>query len=308
MNNFRILLVGYIGQVGWELRRTLSTLGNVTAVDRPQIELSDPDSIRSIIRANNPHLIINASAYTAVDKAEEEPEIARQINAIAPAIMAEEAKRLHAALITYSTDYVFDGSKPIAWTELDTPNPLSVYGKTKAEGDAAVAAVAGSHLIFRTSWVYGGRGKNFLLTMIKLLRERESLNVVDDQRGAPTWSRSLAEACAQVVAQRLSAGRERNYSTCAEEFLDVTGIYNCTSNGHTTWYGFTDSIRQHLASASKDTLARISPIASEKYPTPAKRPLNSVLDNRKLHETFGISLPAWSHALDLVMEEVLQQQ
>lgn len=298
----RILLVGYIGQVGWELQRTLATIGDVTAVDRPTIELSNADSIRDVIRASDPHIIINAAAYTAVDKAEEEPELARKINAIAPAIMAGEAKQLNALFVTYSTDYVFDGTKQEPWTEVDKPNPLSVYGRTKAEADAAVEACGGAYLIFRTSWVYGARGKNFLLTMMKLLRERDSLKVVDDQRGAPTWSRSIAEATAQIIAQK--PWPKAAAQTGAARFTDVAGIYNFTCGGETTWYGFTEEIRKHLAACSTQPLARLIPIQSDEYPTAAKRPLNSVLDNRKLLENFCISLPEWSKALDLVMEEL----
>ena len=202
------LLVGKNGQVGWELRRTLSSLGEVVSVDRPEIELSSADSIREIIRDHAPQVIINAAAYTAVDKAEDEPELAMQINATAPAIMAEEAKRLGALFVTYSTDYVFDGTKPGAYTEDDKPNPLSAYGRTKLAGDNAVRDVGGAYLIFRTSWVYGARGKNFLLTMTKLAAEREEIKVVDDQIGAPTWSRSLAEVTAQIVAQRMREAQQ----------------------------------------------------------------------------------------------------
>lgn len=306
MNNLQILLVGYIGQVGWELQRTLSTLGDVTAVDRPTVELSNPDSIRSIIRANTPQIIINAAAYTAVDKAEEEQELAQQINSIAPGVMAEEAKRLNAAFITYSTDYVFDGNKVGPFTELDQPSPLSVYGRTKAEGDAAVESVGGGYLIFRTSWVYGARGKNFLLTMVKLLQERETLRVVDDQIGAPTWSRSIAEATAQVVAQRVSPMEGSAEQTCAERFKDASGIYNLTSRGSTSWCGFTEHISQQLASSGKIGLAQVSPIRTLEYPTPAKRPRNSVLDNQKIFSHFGIRLPEWTQAAELVMDELVQ--
>ena len=203
------LLVGKNGQVGWELRRTLSSLGEVVSVDPPEIELSSADSIREIIRDHAPQVIINAAAYTAVDKAEDEPELAMQINAAAPAIMAEEAKRLGALFVTYSTDYVFDGTKPGAYTEDDKPNPLSAYGRTKLAGDNAVRAVGGAYLIFRTSWVYGARGKNFLLTMTKLAAEREEIKVVNDQIGAPTWSRSLAETTAQIIAQRMREAQQK---------------------------------------------------------------------------------------------------
>lgn len=305
MNSPRILLVGYVGQVGWELQRTLATLATVVAIDRPNIELSDPDSIRRVVRANEPQIIINAAAYTAVDKAEEEPDLARQINAVAPAVMAEEAKRLNAAFITYSTDYVFDGRKSGSYTELDNPCPLSEYGRTKAEGDNSVQSMGGSYLIFRTSWVYGSRGKNFLLTMVKLLQERESLRIVGDQIGAPTWSRSLAEATSQVIAQRISQvprSSQRNY---LDAFSDVKGIYNMTSRGSTSWYGFAETISQELASRGKTRLAHLNKIRSEDYLTPARRPLNSVLDNQKLFATFGIRLPEWKHAAGLVMEDVI---
>jgi dTDP-4-dehydrorhamnose reductase len=304
MDGLRILLVGYIGQVGFELQRSLSTLGNVVAIDRPAVELSEPDSVRQVVRASKPQVIINAAAYTAVDKAEEEPELARKINAIAPGIMAEEAKRLGAVFMTYSTDYVFDGSKLGPYTELDKPNPLSVYGRTKAEGDAAVQAVGGSYFIFRTSWVFGARGKNFFLTMLKLLLERESLQIVDDQVGAPTWSRSIAEATAQIIAQKVDSAGSPARAAFAEKFADLAGIYNMTCRDKTTWYGFTEWIAQRLAATGKTQLARLRPISSDEYPLPAKRPINSGLDNEKLLTTFGILLPEWTQAAGLVFEEV----
>jgi dTDP-4-dehydrorhamnose reductase len=302
MDGLRILLLGNIGQVGFELQRSLSTLGDVIAVDRPAVELSEPDSIRQVVRANTPQVIINAAAYTAVDKAEEEPELARKINAIAPGIMAEEAKRLGALFITYSTDYVFDGGKAGPYTELDQPNPLSVYGRTKTEGDAAVQAVGGSFLIFRTSWVFGARGKNFFLTMLKLLQERESLQIVNDQVGAPTWSRSIAEATAQIIAQQVDSTRNPARPAFADKFAVLAGIYNLTCRDKTSWYGFTEWIAQRLAATGKTQLAKLRPISSEEYPLPAKRPINSALDNQKLLATFGISLPRWKEAAGLVFD------
>lgn len=307
MNSIHILLVGNVGQIGWELQRCLPTLGKLTAVDRPTIELSNEDSIRQIVRQHSPDLIINASAYTAVDKAEEEPDLARAVNATAPAVLAEEAKRLGAAFITYSTDYVFDGSKSGAYTETDQPHPLSVYGKTKLEGDLAVQAAGGSHIIFRTSWVYGARGKNFLLTMLKLLREREVLKIVDDQIGAPTWSRSIAEATAQIIAQQLRVSISRPGTSLGDRFVDVSGVYNMTAGQKTSWFGFTQWMAHYLSSVGKNGLARLVPIGSEEYPTPAKRPRNSILDNSKLRERFGVQLPDWDEAATQVMDEILSK-
>ncbi len=298
----RCLVIGNKGQVGWELQRTLSTLGEVIAVDRPEIELSSADSIRGQIQGCSPEVIVNAAAYTAVDKAEDEPELAMQINATAPAIMAEEAKRIGALFVTYSTDYVFDGTKPAPYTEDDRPNPLCAYGRTKLAGDNAVRDASGSYLIFRTSWVYGARGKNFLLTMMNLALQREELKVVDDQVGAPTWSRSLAEATAQIIGQGLVP--RKRAASISDVFADVRGIYNMTSTGHTSWFGFTKAIVDQLRSSGEAPLARVCPITSAEYPVRAARPKNSMLDNSKLHKTFGLQLPPWDSALALVMNEL----
>lgn len=200
----RILLIGKNGQVAWELQRTLATLGEIITVGREQLDVANAASIRQVIRETKPQIIVNATAYTAVDKAEAEPELAMQVNGVAPGIMAEEAKRLDALLVHYSTDYVFDGTKQGAYVEEDVPNPLSVYGKTKLAGEQAIQATGAKHLILRTSWVYGARGKNFLLTILRLAKERPELKIVDDQIGAPTWSRMIAEATAQILAQCFS--------------------------------------------------------------------------------------------------------
>jgi dTDP-4-dehydrorhamnose reductase len=297
------LLIGKNGQVGWELRRTLSSLGEVISVDRPEIELSSCDSIRGTIREHAPQVIINAAAYTAVDRAEDEPELAMQINATAQAVMAEEAKRLGALFVTYSTDYVFDGTKSGAYTEDDVPSPLSAYGRTKVAGDNAVRDGGGAYLIFRTSWVYGARGKNFLLTMIKLATELEELKVVDDQIGSPTWSRALAEVTAQVIAQRARGSQLGNAST-ADAFAEIRGTYNLTCSGRTSWCGFTKAIVDLLSTYDDTPLARILPISSAEYPVRALRPKNSILDNAKLQRTFGLRLPEWNVALDHVMDEL----
>lgn len=295
----KILLVGKNGQVGWELQRTLATLGDVVAVDRQGMDLANPDSIRSVIRTIRPSLIVNAAAYTAVDKAESEPELAMAINGIAPGIMAEEAKQLGAAMVHYSTDYVFDGTKTSPYTEEDTPNPVSIYGKTKLAGEQAVQAAGIPHLIFRTSWVYGLRGRNFLLTILRLAKERDELRIVDDQIGAPTWSRMIAEATGQVLSQSPSV------------LAAKSGIYNMMAAGQISWYGFANAILESMALQGVHSpletyysLPKLIPIPTSEYPLPASRPLNSALSSVKLNRTFGAALPAWGVSLTLCMEEV----
>jgi dTDP-4-dehydrorhamnose reductase len=286
----KILLTGKNGQVGWELQRTLATLGEVVAVDRQGMDLADPDSIRAAIRAIRPNLIVNAAAYTAVDKAESEPDLAMAINGIAPDIMAEEAKRLGAAMVHYSTDYVFDGTKASPYTEDDIPNPINVYGKTKLAGEQAVQAAGIPHLIFRTSWVYGLRGRNFLRTILRLANERDELKIVDDQIGAPTWSRMIAEATGQVLSQDSSP------------LTMKSGIYNLTAAGRTSWHGFTRAILENL-SGHLQPLPHLVPITTPEYPLPAPRPPYSVLSSAKFIQTFGVALPAWDASLTLCMAE-----
>lgn len=284
-----ILLTGVQGQVGWELRRALAPLGRVTAVDSQEMDLADPDAVRAKVRALSPRLIVNPAAYTAVDRAESEPERARAINAIAPGVLAEEAKRCGAVLVHYSTDYVFDGVKPGPYTEEDPANPLNVYGASKFAGESAIRAVGGRHLILRTSWVYGTRGHNFLLTMQRLMRERSELRIVDDQIGAPTWSRQIAEATALILAQCLSPAR-------GADRPEPWGTYHLSCGGETSWYGFAQAIAELGGLGT-----RLLPIPSSDYPTPARRPLNSRLDNAKLARTFGIRLPHWREALELCL-------
>lgn len=286
----RILLTGANGQVGWELRRTLATLGEVTAVDSSRLNLADADAIRRVVEAVRPGLIVNPAAYTAVDKAEHEREAAYAVNATAPGILAEEAKRIGATLVHYSTDYVFDGSGQQTWQEDDATGPLNVYGASKLAGEEAIRASGCRHLIFRTSWVYGLRGGNFLLTMRRLMQERSELKIVADQVGAPTWCRSLAEATAQVLAQVESpwAGADKP---------QPWGVYHMTNAGETSWHGFADAIRQLDQSP-----VSLLPIASADYATPARRPLNSRLDNGKLARSFGIQLPDWQVALKLCLD------
>ena len=287
-----ILLTGANGQVGWELRRTLATLGRVVAVDSKAMDLTDPDAIRRVVADATPRVIVNPAAYTAVDKAESEPDRARAVNAEAPGLLAEAAARSGALLVHYSTDYVFDGRGETPWREDAPTGPLNVYGATKLAGEQAIAASGCRHLIFRTSWVYGARGANFLLTMRRLMRERPELKIVDDQMGAPTWCRSLAEATAQVLAQVTSPAR-------GADKPEPWGVYHMTNGGQTSWYGFARAI---LDLEGLETPPRLVPIPSSDYPTPARRPLNSRLDNGKLERVFGLRLPDWQDALKLCLD------
>lgn len=291
MLDTHIMLTGVNGQVGWELRRALAPLGHVVALDSRALDLADPDAIRARVREIAPRLIVNPAAYTAVDRAESEPERARAVNATAPGILGEEASRCGAILVHYATDYVFDGRKDSPYLEDDAPNPLNVYGATKLEGETAIRASGARHLIFRTSWVYGRRGGNFLLTMQRLMQERPELRIVDDQIGAPTWSRMIAEATAQILAQCLSPAR-------GADRPEPWGTYHLTCGGATSWYGFACAIAE-----LKGYPTRLTPIPSADYPTPARRPANSRLDNGKLERVFGLRLPDWREALELCLEQ-----
>jgi dTDP-4-dehydrorhamnose reductase len=285
----RLLLIGKVGQVGWELRRTLAPMARVTCVDFPEIDLTSGDSIRQWVSSSRPEIIINAAAYTAVDKAESEPERAMTINGMAPGILAEESKKLGALLVHYSTDYVFDGTKTDPYVEEDRPNPLGAYGRTKLVGDEAVRAVGGAHLIFRLCWVYGARGQNFMLTIVRLARERESLRVVSDQIGCPTWSRMIAETTALAVRQ------------VGHDFAAYSGTYHLAASGVTSWHGFAEAIVNLLPPAERKCL-RVEAIPSSEYPTPTKRPAYSVLSCEKLKRVFGLELPAWDASLKQVLE------
>ena len=292
-----ILLTGVNGQVGYELQRSLSSLGKVHALDRSQLDLSNPDNIRQVVQSIKPDLIVNPAAYTAVDKAESEPELANAINAIAPRILAEEAQKLGIAMVHYSTDYVYDGTKQSPYIETDATNPLSIYGKTKLAGEDAILATGVPHLILRTSWVYGARGKNFMNTIIRLASERESLSIVADQFGAPTSSRGIAVATVNALA---------NWSD------DKSGIYHLTCGGSTSWHGFTQAIVEEYEllresrnwPALKASVGNILPITTADYPTPAARPANSTLNCNKLSTTFRLDLPDWRMALEQVMAEL----
>lgn len=288
-----ILITGSQGQVGWELERSLSTLGKIVACDRYAFDLSNPKQMIKVIREMRPSIIVNAAAYTAVDNAELEPSLAMQVNGEAPGILAEEAKRLNAILVHFSTDYVFDGTSTIPYTETDIPNPINSYGKSKYTGEINVQAVGGDYLIFRTSWVYGNRRKNFLSTMLKLFKEQDEIKIVADQIGAPTWCRLIAEATAQILAR---------YVKNKEESETLWGIYHLSSKGKTSWYGFAESIALWHA---QQLYGKLTPISSNEYLrehlSTAKRPENSVLSNEKLHQTFGICMPEWEYGLELCL-------
>ncbi|WP_175695647.1 dTDP-4-dehydrorhamnose reductase [Burkholderia ambifaria] len=288
-----ILVTGVNGQVGFELLRSLQGLGRVVPCDRSTLDLSDLHRVRAFVRELKPSLIVNPAAYTAVDKAESEVDAARRLNVDVPRVFAEEAARSGGTLIHYSTDYVFDGTKVGAYSETDAPNPQNVYGATKLEGERAIAATGCAHLILRTSWVYGRRGRNFLLTMLKLGRERSELRVVADQVGAPTWAKTIAAATAHIVAQS-------TVSADADWLKQRAGVYHFTSAGATSWCGFAEAI---FAAALAPHAPKVVPIASIDYPTPAKRPANSKLALDKLTATFGVRMPDWRDALELCLSE-----
>ncbi|MGK9416087.1 dTDP-4-dehydrorhamnose reductase [Pseudomonas cedrina] len=282
--HLKILITGQHGQLSRELQQRLQSLGELIVLGRDRLELADPDQIRQHVRAYRPDLIINAAAHTAVDQAENEPDLAFAINAIAPGVLAQEAKALGAPLIHYSTDYVFDGSKPAPYTEADEPNPLGVYGQSKLAGEQAIAAVGGEYLILRTSWVYANHGKNFLLTMQRLLQEKPQMRIVADQIGAPTWAGSIADSTRALI-ERWRAGEPGPW-----------GIYHLTAQGETSWFGFAKAIGEHLRQQGK-ACAELEPIPSSAYPTPAQRPLNSRLDCSRLQQQWHVSQPQWQDAL-----------
>jgi dTDP-4-dehydrorhamnose reductase len=291
MSQPTFLLIGKNGQVGWELRRTLAPLARIVAVDYPEIDLTEPVALRRLVHETRPAVVLNAAAYTAVDKAESEPHLAMLINGLAPGILAEAAREIGALLVHYSTDYVFDGAQTTPYLETDAPRPLGAYGRTKLAGDQAVQQAGGHHLIFRLCWVYGGRGKNFLLTIQRLAREREQLRVVADQFGCPTWSRLIAEATAQAVQQTLRA----------PDRAALCGLYHLAAAGCGSWHEFATRIIERTPETDRKC-RQVQAIPSSEYPTPTQRPAYSVLDCTRLEETFGLRLPHWSVGLDLALE------
>jgi len=300
------LVTGASGQVGGALVRALAPLGEVVAPQREQLDLADADSIRQVIASVRPNWIVNAGAYTAVDKAESEPEVAQAINARAPEVLGEEARRLGAAVIHYSTDYVFDGTKSGRYVETDPTGPLNVYGRTKLEGEHALAASGAAYLIFRTSWVYAVSGKNFLRSMMRMARERDTLRIIADQHGAPTWSEELARMTAHVIVQ---AEARTNSASSDQAARVVTGVYHATGAGETTWCGFAQAIVEEMRALEPTTaLARVEPITTADYPTAAKRPVNSLLDCTKLQRTFGWEMPDWRTSVAEVVAEALRAE
>jgi len=293
----RVLILGAGGQVGRELRRSFAGMGEVVALDRGSANLAEPEQLREVVRGATPDVILNAAAYTAVDRAETERELAFAVNAEAPRVLAEEARRLNALLVHYSTDYVFDGSKAAPWVESDETGPLNVYGASKLAGEQAIAAVGGRYLTFRTSWVYGPHGKNFLLTMLRLGRERDRLRVVDDQFGAPTSSMEIADATQRIVEMVLSGDLSASESW--------SGVYHMSCAGSTTWCGFARAIFERGWDLLDGKRPQVEGIPTAEYPTPARRPVNSVLSNEALWGRFGVRLAGWEAALDRVLE-VLQ--
>jgi dTDP-4-dehydrorhamnose reductase len=291
----RILLIGSDGQVGWELRRTLAPVGQVIAASLeseqgPSVDLADAASVRRIFNEVQPDAVVNAAAYTAVDKAETDRELAQAINADALHLIGELAKASNIPVVHYSTDFVFSGQTERPYREDDAPQPVSVYGQSKLDGERALLASGADALVLRTAWLYGGRGNNFLLTMLNLFRERSELRIVDDQIGTPTWSRMLAEVTS-LVLHRVFVGEL--------DMARIGGVYHCTSAGATSWFGFAEAIRE--ASGSK---CQLLPIPTSEYPAPAHRPAYSVLDTGKFRKTFGLTLPDWRQSLALCLADL----
>jgi dTDP-4-dehydrorhamnose reductase len=283
----RILVAGKTGQLGWELQTALPALGDVITLDRAQMDLTSADSIRAALRQHRPDIIVNAAGYTIVDKAESEPELVWHVNAVAPGVIAEEAKRLDALLLHYSTDYVYDGTKGATYTEDDAPNPLNTYGKSKLAGEQAVAAAGCAHLILRASWIYSDRGNNFVLMALRLAREREQVAMVADQVGSPCWARTLARATADLL-EKVKAQR------------DITGVYHFSAANHTTRYDFAT----HIIARARGRLpqqvrwATLTRTTTANYPLPAARPLNVATSKDKLRRDFGITMPTWEEQID----------
>lgn len=300
----RILLTGADGQLGWELRRCFSTLGDVTCTVGPAktsprlpaetLDLSDHAGIRRMMADVKPQIVLNAAAYTAVDRAEDEVDLAAAINGIAPGVLAREADRYNAWLVHYSTDYVFDGTLGRPYRPSDKPSPANAYGETKLQGEEAIRAIGRRHFILRTSWLYGARGNNFLRTILQLVDARRALTIVDDQYGAPTWARNVAEVTAQIMGQGRAMGEDWLRERC--------GTYHVTASGQCSWYEFArDIVAAYLG---EDYGPGVKPIKSDEYPTKAKRPPASLLDCSTLTENFGLALEDWSNSLARVMEEV----
>ena len=286
-----LLLLGHSGQLGWELQRTLQPLGVVVARDYPEVNMADPSSIRKSVQGCRPEVIVNATAYTDVDKAESEPELAKAINGIGTGVLAEEARKLGAVLIHFSTDYIFDGTKGAPYLETDLPNPLNVYGASKLSGEQAIQSVEGDHLIFRTAWVYSLRRECFVSKVLDWARKSEILRVVDDQVSNPTWARMLAEATAHVLTRGGDFLRER------------TGLYHLAGSGHASRYTWAQDILKFDPRKQEQRVKQLLPAQTSDFPTPAQRPLFSALECRKFEQVFDLYLPAWSTALQMALAQ-----
>lgn len=297
----KILLLGKNGQVGWQLQRALAPLGEIVALERKDAggDLADPQGLAAAVRAAKPQVIVNAAAYTAVDKAESEPQLARLINTEAPAALAREAAASGALLVHYSTDYVFDGSGSAPWQESDATGPLNVYGATKLAGEQAIAASGCAYLTFRTSWVYAAHGDNFIKTMLRLAATRERLTVIDDQKGAPTGAELIADVTAHAISQTLQQPAK-------------AGLYHLTAAGEASWFDYAQYVlalaRQARPQGVKTAAGGVQPIASSQYPAAARRPLNSRLDTRRLQAAFGLQMPPWQQGVTRVLREILENK
>jgi dTDP-4-dehydrorhamnose reductase len=287
-----VLVLGGTGQIGYEMIRTLAWLGPITAPTRAEVNLADLSAVRTLVRDRAPAMVVNAAAYTAVDAAESDADACMRLNAELPEILGDECKRVGALLVHFSSDYIFDGAKRSPYVETDAPNPLGLYGRSKLAGDLAIAASGAAHLIFRTSWVYSARGKNFARTMLRMAREREELRVVNDQVGAPTSAPAVAAGVSGVL-RVLSADRDFHAAT-----EDASGVYHMTAGGSTTWFEFAKAVIGADRRASEQRCRAIVPIPSAEYPTAAKRPAYSVLDNSKLASRFGVRLSNWKDSLE----------
>ena len=292
----RLLITGANGQVGWELNRCLMPLGDVIALDHRRCDLSQPDLLPSLIRGIKPDVIVNAAAYTAVDKAEQEEKLAATINGAAVGVLAEESRKSGILLVHYSTDYVFDGAKETPYTEEDALHPINAYGRSKLAGETAMRRAGGTYVILRTSWVYAGRGHNFVRTMLRLAGERDELRIVDDQIGTPTWAHDIADATARIISAIRHEQAEGRFAS---------GIFNLTASGATSWHGFAkaifDDAKRH---GLLQRMPQLKPIPSVEYPTPAARPKNSRLAGERLSKRFGIALPDWRQRLSLCIAEM----
>lgn len=297
-----ILLIGCNGQVGWELQRSLLSLGKVFPYSSAQLDLASPQQIKQVVEAVRPEIIVNAAAYTAVDQAEDDQEQAFAINATAPKYLAKQASQIGALLIHYSTDYVFNGQSDKPLAEDSATDPINTYGASKLEGERAIQAAGADHLIFRTSWVYGVRGKNFFLTMLRLFQQHKTLTVVSDQIGSPTWSRFIAEATAIAIKQAINERAQNSFES---------GIFNLTSSGATSWHGFASLILETVCAESIDfpcIATAIDPVSSDQYKTRAERPGYSVLDVTKISQRFGIQCPDWKESVVLCSKDIIASQ